>query len=47
MKRKEMTISVRRGAGWGMALAILATTIRAYLDGSRHIEFSIHEEVNP
>jgi len=44
---KELTITVSRRAGWRIALTIIATTIRAYLDGSPHIVFSMNEEVNP
>jgi hypothetical protein len=43
---KEMTISISRSAGWRVVWVVLATTIRAYLDGSAHIQFSISEEVN-
>lgn len=44
---KEVTISISRRSGWKVVWVILATTIRAYLDGSRHIHFTIIEEVNP
>ena len=43
---KQASITVSRRSGWRMAWAIVATTIRAYLDGSRTITFSMEEEVN-
>jgi len=43
-----MSISISRRAGWKVVWVILATTIRAYIDGSKTITFTIgSEEVNP
>jgi hypothetical protein len=40
----ELTVLISRRAGWSVLWVVFATMIRAYLDGSKTIQFTISSD---